>query len=144
MKRKRDNKLGFMSVPHLHITVSVLFLLLIGVIIYKRQYIKHKSEELIYIIRSRINAGHIALNESFRDDLENGLTSTNFDILNDNANDQREGLDDEAKEEIKRIMNTENVSFDNARLLYTERKFSANGIGSDGMPLDPKAVTFSR
>lgn len=39
-------------------------------------------------------------------------------------------------------METEHLTFDKARLLYTERKFGQNGIAPDGTPIDPKAVTF--
>lgn len=41
-------------------------------------------------------------------------------------------------------MKAQNISFDEARLQYTKSKFSDNQIGEDGMPLDPKAITFSK
>lgn len=87
--------------------------------------------------------GQISLNESFADDLERGLNSHNFDILSENSNDTRAGLDDHSKQEIVQIMETENISFDKARLLYMERKFGQNQIAPDGTPMDPKAFTFS-
>ena len=93
------------------------------------------------IIQSRFNR-HIRLNDSFADDLENGLHSSNFDIISENSNDVRGGLDDVSKNEIKQIMENDNVDFDKARLLYMERKFGQNGIAPDGTPIDPKAFTF--
>ncbi|EEU06895.1 YCL012C-like protein [Saccharomyces cerevisiae JAY291] len=92
-------------------------------------------------IQSRFNR-HIRLNDSFADDLENGLHSSNFDIISENSNDVRGGLDDVSKNEIKQIMENDNVDFDKARLLYMERKFGQNGIAPDGTPIDPKAFTF--
>ena len=41
-------------------------------------------------------------------------------------------------------MESENISFDKARLMFTERKFGQNLIAPDGTPMDPKAVTFSK
>lgn len=82
------------------------------------------------------------LNDDFADDLESGLSSRHFDIISRNAADERHGLDQAAKEEIRRIMEDENMGFDKARLLYTERVFGQNNIAPDGTPLDPKAVTF--
>lgn len=98
----------------------------------------------VYARMRRGLGGSISLNDSFADDLESGLSSRNFDIISQNEEDARLGLDDVSKEEIKRIMETDNVSFDKARLLYTERKFGKNGIAPDGTPMDPKAVTFSK
>lgn len=83
------------------------------------------------------------LNNSFAEDLESGLHSRHFDIISQNTDDNRSGLDDAAKEEIRQIMEAENLSFDKARLLYTERQFGQNGIAPNGMPMDPKAVTFN-
>lgn len=88
--------------------------------------------------------GQISLNDSFTGDVESGLSSRNFDIISQNDDDTRAGLDDTSKAEIKQIMEDENLSFDRARLLYMERKFGQNGIAPDGTPLDPKAVTFSK
>lgn len=85
----------------------------------------------------------IEINDSFATDLENGLSSANFDILSSNSNDIRAGLDDNAKQQIHNIMISENLSFDKARLVFIERKFGQNFIAPDGMPMDPKAVTFS-
>ena len=85
--------------------------------------------------RSTGNA--ISLNDSFGEDLESGFISQNDD-------DTRAGLDDISKEEIRQIMEQDNLDFDKARLLYMERKFGQNGIAPDGRPMDPKAVTFGK
>ncbi|CAI1872486.1 hypothetical protein SEUBUCD646_0C00610 [Saccharomyces eubayanus] len=101
----------------------------------------NKFRELRSRFQSRFDR-HISLNDSFTDDLESGLHSSNFDIISENNNDTRGGLDDISKNEIKQIMENDNISFDKARLLYMERKFGQNGIAPDGTPIDPKAFTF--
>ena len=88
--------------------------------------------------------GHIELNDSFVEDLESGLNSRHFDILASNSEDARAGLEEEAKAAIRQIMESQNLSFDKARKVYTERKFAENAIAPDGMPLDPRAVVFSK
>ncbi|QLQ82514.1 hypothetical protein HG537_0H02760 [Torulaspora globosa] len=108
-----------------------------------RQNYAYRLRELFIRIRRRTGSG-ISLNDSFNDDLESGLSSRNFDLISQNDNDSRLGLDDSSKAEIKRIMEQENLSFDKARFLYVERKFGQNGIAPDGTPLDPKAVTFNK
>ncbi len=84
------------------------------------------------------------LPSSFRDDIEAGLTSPEFD-LSDNveAGDSRRGLDDAGKREVMRIMKRRGVDFDEARRIYTQDRFKKNGIGADGIPRDPKFVSFS-
>ncbi|KAK4179631.1 hypothetical protein QBC36DRAFT_69023 [Triangularia setosa] len=83
-------------------------------------------------------------NSSFEADIEAGLSSSNFD-LNTNlaAGDSRSGLDEAAKREILQIMKKRRVKFDEARKVYMEQRFAANGIGADGRPRDPKFVSFS-
>ena len=54
----------------------------------------------------------------------------------------RAGLDERAKREIKAIMTNQKVSFDEARRIYTQQRFSKNNIGPDGRPRDPKFVSF--
>ncbi|KAI8975777.1 hypothetical protein BDF20DRAFT_880658 [Mycotypha africana] len=62
---------------------------------------------------------------SFEDDIEDGLTSTNFDLnVNINEEDSRAGLKD--KEEIMRIMRKQKVSFDEARLIRQQRLLKKN------------------
>lgn len=81
---------------------------------------------------------------SFSGDIEAGLSSSTFDLgANVDAGDSRAGLDDAGKKEILKIMKTRRLRFDEARRVYMEQRFSANGIGPDGRPRDPKFVSFS-
>lgn len=56
----------------------------------------------------------------------------------------RSGLDETSKKAIRKIMDSRNITFDDARLLYIKNEFQNNSIADDGMPLDPKTVTFSK
>lgn len=81
---------------------------------------------------------------TFAGDAEAGLSSSTFDLAgNIEGSDSRAGLDDAAKREILLIMKRRRVKFDEARRMYMEQRFSANGIGADGRPKDPKFVSFS-
>jgi hypothetical protein len=80
--------------------------------------------------------------------MEAGLSSDAFDLSgNVSAGDSRAGLDDDAKREIQRIMKGSWIrapmGFDEARRVYMERRLEAQGIGRDGLPRDPKFVSFS-
>ncbi|SCU97943.1 LAFA_0G14378g1_1 [Lachancea sp. 'fantastica'] len=94
-------------------------------------------------LRSFLNGGE-RISQGFTEDIEAGLTSNEFDLAAHNADDQRNGLDDDAKNQIKDIMNQDRVDFNQARLTYLRRQFSNNNIAADGMPLDPKAVAFGK
>ncbi|TDZ29846.1 UPF0357 protein [Colletotrichum spinosum] len=84
------------------------------------------------------------LPSTFAGDIEAGLSSSTFDLGgNVESGDSRAGLDDRSKAEILKIMQKRRLKFDEARRVYMENRFKANGIGPDGRPLDPKAVTFS-
>lgn len=88
------------------------------------------------------------LPSSFSSDMEAGLSSSSFDLGgNLSSGDSRAGLDDNAKREIQKIMKGSWIrapmSFDEARRVYMERRFEREGIGRDGMPRDPKFVSFS-
>ncbi|PSS10544.1 hypothetical protein M430DRAFT_53108 [Amorphotheca resinae ATCC 22711] len=81
---------------------------------------------------------------TFNTDISSGLSSTTFDLTTNLASaDPRAGLDTQAKTEIKKIMKSQKVGFDEARKLYVERRFGENGIAPDGRPRDPKFVSFS-
>ncbi|UZJ55132.1 hypothetical protein CBS101457_004452 [Exobasidium rhododendri] len=73
-----------------------------------------------------------------------GLHSTLFDIESNIQNgDSRTGLEASGAQEIERLMNTQGVDFDTARLMVNQARFSKNNIDPiTGMPLDRKAVTF--
>lgn len=85
-----------------------------------------------------------ALPNSFAGDIEAGLSSADFDLSGNHADgDSRAGLDDDAKREILKIMKRRRLRFDEARRVYMEGRFKANGIAPDGRPRDPKFVSFS-
>jgi hypothetical protein len=87
---------------------------------------------------------NIRLPGSFAGDIEAGLSSSTFELgANVESGDARAGLDDTAKTEILKIMKKQRLRFDEARRYYIEQRFSANGIGPDGRPRDPKFVSFS-
>lgn len=81
---------------------------------------------------------------TFRDDVEAGLHSTDFDLAsNITEDDERSGLDARAKKEVLKIMKSRRVDFNEGRRIYNERRFAKNNIDPDGMPRDPKFVSFS-
>lgn len=84
------------------------------------------------------------LPSSFQADIESGFSSSAFDLqANVASGDSRAGLDERGKREVQRIMRSRHVGFDEARRLYTEQRFAKNNIGPDGLPRDPKFVSFS-
>jgi hypothetical protein len=81
---------------------------------------------------------------SFQDDIDAGLSSSAFDLnTNLEAGDSRQGLDNAGKKEVMRIMKRRGVDFDEARRIYMQDRFKKNNIGADGIPRDPKFVSFS-
>lgn len=82
---------------------------------------------------------------SFTADLENGFSSTTFDLTdNIDSGDTRAGLDDNDKAAISRIMSKKRVGFDEARRILAAARMEKNGIDPiTGRPLDPRAVFFS-
>lgn len=83
------------------------------------------------------------LPQNFREDVEAGLHSADFDMTGNVEGDSRSGLDETAKKEVLRIMKRRGVGFDEARRIFMEQSFKKSGIGKDGLPKDPKLVTFS-
>ncbi|GJJ69698.1 hypothetical protein EMPS_02046 [Entomortierella parvispora] len=79
---------------------------------------------------------------TFEQNIEEGLTSDNFDLhQNLLAGDDRHGL--ENANEIRAIMKKYRCNFDQARLIQQQNKMKANGIDPrTGVPIDPKAVYF--
>ncbi|KAI0180434.1 hypothetical protein GGR52DRAFT_243388 [Hypoxylon sp. FL1284] len=99
------------------------------------------SQDYVY---SRIPGARRFASSSFEDDMEAGLSSGTFDLgANVEGGDGRAGLDDEAKRRILAIMKKRRLPFDDARRVYMQQRFSANGIAADGRPKDPKFVSFS-
>lgn len=81
---------------------------------------------------------------SFQDDIDQGLSSSTFNLDQNLAlGDSRKGLEEEAKKKIIEIMNSQGLDFDEARARYLAQKMEANKIAPDGTPLDPRAFTFS-
>ncbi|BGP25626.1 hypothetical protein Rt10032_c06g2957 [Rhodotorula toruloides] len=78
---------------------------------------------------------------TFEDAAEQGFSTTNFDLSGNISGDQRAGLDDRTLTEVRRIMERENVGFDEARVIHMNRIFRKNGIDANGFPIDPKAIT---
>ncbi|KAI8090178.1 uncharacterized protein B0P05DRAFT_529644 [Gilbertella persicaria] len=124
----------------IYLALFFFFLLLCW---YFRQYIldaasflANKTNRLIGYHLLPTNAG------SFEEDIEDGLTSSQFDLhANMDEQDTRAGLKD--KEEIMRIMKKQKVSFDEARLIRQQRLLKKNNIDPEtGLPLDPKFVSF--
>jgi len=105
----------------------------------------------LYLTRSRWiplipvpNYIYDRLPQSFTGDIEAGLSSSDFDLAANVANsDSRAGLDQKGKREIRKIMKSRSVNFDEARRLYTEQRFAKNNIDPDGRPRDPKFISFS-
>jgi len=117
-----------------------LAVLVVGTVLYiTRARWQHRLPELpLY------NHFYQRLPSSFQSDIESGLHSTNFDLSSNLLSDDgRQGLDENAKREVTKIMKRKHISFDEARRLYIEQRFAKNGIGPDGMPMDPKFVSFS-
>ncbi|RMZ86960.1 hypothetical protein DV736_g5817, partial [Chaetothyriales sp. CBS 134916] len=81
---------------------------------------------------------------TFIDDAEAGLHSADFNLAeNIEAEDERGGLDPEQRREVVRLMKVRGIGFDEARREWMEKRFRKEGIGKDGLPRDPKLVTFS-
>ena len=81
---------------------------------------------------------------TFQSDAESGLNSSNFNLAtNIEGSDSRSGLNEAGKREVRRLMSIRGINFDEARRVVMEQKFQREGIGMDGVPKDPKFVSFS-
>jgi len=78
---------------------------------------------------------------TFESQRDSGLSSTAFDLEANLAGDSRLGLDERGAEEVRNIMQTQGVTFDQARLIRHKQILARNGIDPTGMPLDSKAIT---
>lgn len=121
-------------------SLSVFFIVLATALFFTRaRWVPH--------VRDRVPGAdylYSRLPDSFTGDIEAGLSSSTFDLAaNVEDGDSRAGLDDAAKAEILKIMKKRRLTFDRARKVYMENRFKANGIGADGLPRDPKFVSFS-
>ncbi|EGW30198.1 uncharacterized protein SPAPADRAFT_63811 [Spathaspora passalidarum NRRL Y-27907] len=132
-------------VPSLESHPVLYFLLCATTMFLISFHLRHKIGAAIdrFRMRRRLARGYYGPVGSFDEDIEDGLTSDAFDIeQNRDKGDTRKGLSLQAKREIKRIMKTMKVSFDEARLTYTRLQFDENNVDEDGLPKDPKLVTF--
>lgn len=126
---------------YLLFSISVLLLIIATALFLTRNlwlpYIRNSSFPGVGYLYSR-------LPDSFAGDIEAGLSSSTFDLAgNVQTGDSRAGLDNKAKKEVLAIMKSRRMNFDQARKVYMENAFKANGIGADGLPRDPKFVSFS-
>ncbi len=72
------------------------------------------------------------------------MHSADFDLsANIAGEDSRAGLDPKSKRDIQRIMKVRGIGFDEARRLHMQQSFKKAGISADGLPRDPKFVSFS-
>ncbi|CCE34236.1 uncharacterized protein CPUR_08168 [Claviceps purpurea 20.1] len=121
-------------------SVSVLFIAVATALFFARSYWRPYVPEIRLPGADFIYA---RLPSSFSGDIEAGLSSSTFDLAGNLEGDSRAGLDDAGKREILKIMKKKRMTFDQARKLYMDNRFKANGIGPDGRPRDPKFVSFS-
>lgn len=122
-------------------SITFIFFVTVTVAFFTRAHWLHRLPDV-----HLPGAGYIysRLPGNFNDDIEAGLSSSTFDLTgNVEAGDSRGGLDDAAKAEVLKIMKKRRMTFDQARKVYMENRFKANGIGADGRPKDPKFVSFS-
>jgi len=132
-----------------YILYSILFfsIAISTVLYFTRSQWWHYCPDHIQDLLYRLNPTNITysrLPTSFMGDVESGLTSADFDLSsNVLEGDSRGGLDQTAKREIQRLMKARGINFDQARRAYMEQGFKKNGIGADGIPRDPKFVSFS-
>ncbi|KAI4167034.1 MAG: hypothetical protein LQ343_007536 [Gyalolechia ehrenbergii] len=122
-----------------------------GYVLYSLTFLSLVLATALYLTRNRWTyliplPGYVydRLPSSFSNDIESGLSSSDFDLFaNLAAGDSRQGLDQRAKREVQKIMRNSRVGFDEARRIYIEEGFARNNIGADGKPKDPKFVSFS-
>jgi len=99
----------------------------------------------LHLIPDKLSPAYLytALPTTFQGDVEAGLHSADFDMTNNVEGDSRAGLDEQGKREVLAIMRRKKVNFDEARRMYMEKRFKREGISADGIPRDPKFVSFS-
>ncbi|CAK9442095.1 uncharacterized protein LODBEIA_P58530 [Lodderomyces beijingensis] len=124
-----------------YLPLLVLVALCIVIYIYRHRIAEFHDRYRTY---RRMRQSNFLADTTFEDDLADGLSSLNFDLESHNidSGDSRKGLSAEARADIKRIMKSRGVSFDEARLEYTRGQFRQHGIDETGLPRDPKLVTL--
>lgn len=117
--------------------IAILVLLISVTLFFTRRY-------WLKILKRQSRAHEYFSLNDFRGDVEAGLTSSNFDLTgNVMDNDKRQGLEENSKRAIQKIMKKKKLGFDDARRVFNEQRMKAMNIDpKTGLPLDPKAVTF--
>ncbi|BGO92488.1 hypothetical protein NBRC10512_004275 [Rhodotorula toruloides] len=124
--------------PSYHYSLPLAGLIFLGLFLawhYRHRYV----DRLPRSVSSRLR--YYAPLRTFEDAAEQGFSTSNFDLSGNISGDQRAGLDDRTLTEVRRIMERENVGFDEARVIHMNRIFRKNGIDANGFPIDPKAIT---
>lgn len=71
---------------------------------------------------------------SFADDAAAGLHSSTFDLSgNIESGDGRQGLDERAKNEIRRVMKQRGIGFDEARRAVVTERFRREGVSTNSI-----------
>ncbi|KAF9198567.1 hypothetical protein BGZ49_000582 [Haplosporangium sp. Z 27] len=125
--------------------ISIILILLLWIVAayVTRNYWLPKLEELRDRLRyTRLPFFHSNEDSSFEQNIEEGLTSSTFDLHQNLLDgDERHGV--ENANEIRKIMKKYRCNFDQARLIHQQNKMKENGIDPrTGVPIDPKAVYF--
>ncbi|BGP17369.1 hypothetical protein JCM10213_003413 [Rhodosporidiobolus nylandii] len=118
--------------------LSFLSFVLLGLFLawhYRARYIDHLPRSLSSRLRQ------YAPLSTFEDAAEQGFSTSHFDLSANLEGDSRAGLDERTLTEVRRIMEREQVGFDEARRIQVERMFRKNGVDEFGFPIDPKAIT---
>ncbi|KAF9434874.1 hypothetical protein BGZ76_007256 [Entomortierella beljakovae] len=123
----------------------IIFILLVWIVavFVTRGYWLPKLDEL----RDRLKYTRLPFfrseDSSFEQNIEEGLTSSTFDLHQNLLDgDDRQGIENAT--EIRKIMKKYRCNFDQARLIHQQNKMKENGIDPrTGVPIDPKAVYFS-
>lgn len=137
LKAMSDNET---PTPNLPVKSHHVLLFVVIVAVLLAFHFRRQLAERFEVWRNRRRWNSLA--SGFENDLEAGFSSGNFDIAENIRNHDPRTLDEEAKEHIRNLMLEHNLTFDDARLRYLKEKMRDNGVDENGMPLDPRTVTF--
>ncbi|APA15336.1 hypothetical protein SS1G_08977 [Sclerotinia sclerotiorum 1980 UF-70] len=128
----------------LYTTVFIFLVISTIAFITRDRWSPYIPEHLLERLPRFMYTPYHALPHSFENDIESGLSSSNFNLSQNLLDsDPRNGLSDNGKREIQMIMKKKKVNFDEARRLWMQETFKKQNIGPDGRPRDPKFVSFS-
>lgn len=136
-----DSTISNIPIKKHHVLAAIVVLIiLIVVYIFRHRIIGYVDR---YRMRNRVSLyTPLDVSGSFQEDLEAGLHSDNFSLSSNIADGDPRTLQEEAKATITQIMESEGLSFDEARLAYTQRELERNNVDSTGLPRDPRLVTM--